>query len=63
MTKSLQNVKNEKCPLKDLEFGEKTENHGKLEIHTLGHEMLRGKLKKVKNLGMSTVRHGIWQEN
>ena len=23
------NVKNEKCPLKDLEYGEKTENHGK----------------------------------
>ena len=23
------NVKNEKCTLKDLEYGEKTENHGK----------------------------------
>ena len=23
------NMKNEKCPLKDLEYGEKTENHGK----------------------------------
>ena len=22
-------VKNEQCPLKDLEYGEKTENHGK----------------------------------
>ena len=29
MTKSLINVKNEKCTLKDLEYGEKTENHGK----------------------------------
>ena len=29
MTKSLKNVKNEKCTLKDLEYGEKTENHGK----------------------------------
>ena len=28
-TKSLKNVKNEKCTLKDLEYGEKTENHGK----------------------------------
>ena len=28
MTKSLKNVKNEKCTLKDLEYGEKTENHG-----------------------------------
>ena len=26
---SLKNVKNEKCPQKDLEYGEKTENHGK----------------------------------
>ena len=25
----LKNVKNEKCPLNDLEYGEKTENHGK----------------------------------
>ena len=29
MTKSLKNVKNEKCTLKDLEYGEITENHGK----------------------------------
>ena len=29
MTKSLKYVKNEKCALKDLEYGEKTENHGK----------------------------------
>ena len=27
MAKSLKNVKNEKCTLKDLEYGEKTENH------------------------------------
>ena len=27
--KSLKYVKNEKCPLKDLEYGEKSENHGK----------------------------------
>ena len=49
MTKSLKNVKNEKCTLKDLEYGEKTENHGKWEIHTLGHEIWRGKLKKVES--------------
>ena len=29
MTKSLKYVKNEKWTLKDLEYGEKTENHGK----------------------------------
>ena len=44
-------------------IGEKTENHGKLEIHTLGRVILQGKLKKVENLGMSTVGHEIWQEN
>ena len=54
---------NEKCTLKDLEYGEKTENNGKLEIHTLGREIWRGKLKKVENLEMSTVGRGIWQEN
>ena len=63
MTKSMKNVKNEKCTLKDLEYGEKTENYGKWEIHTLGREICRGKLKKVENLEMSTVGRGIWQEN
>ena len=56
-------MKNEKCTLQDLEYGEKTENHGKSEIHTLGPEIWRGKLKKVENLEMSTEKHGIWQEN
>ena len=28
-TKSLKNVNNEKCTLQDLEYGDKTENHGK----------------------------------
>ena len=35
----------------------------KREIHTLGGEIWRGQLKKVENLEMSTVGHGIWQEN
>ena len=51
--KSLKNVKNEKCTLKDLENGEYTDNHGKGEIQTLGREICRGKLKKVENFGMS----------
>jgi len=46
-----------------VEYGKKTENHGKGEIHTLVREIWRGKLKKVKNLEMSTVGRGIWQEN
>ena len=49
--------------LQDLEYGQKTENHGNWEIHTLRREILRGKLKNFENLGMSTVGHGIWQEN
>ena len=44
-------------------YGEKTENHGKCEIHTLGPEILRGILKKLENLEKSTVGLGIWQEN
>ena len=63
MTKSLKNVKNEKFPLKDMEYVEKLENHGKCEIHTLGREIWRGKLKKLEYLEMSTVGRGIWQEN
>ena len=46
-----------------MEYGEKIENHGKVEIHTLGREILRGKLKNVENIEMSTVGCGIWQEN
>ena len=38
MTKSLKNVKNEKCTRQDLEYGKTTENHGLSEIHTLGSE-------------------------
>ena len=65
MTKSLKHVKNEKCTLKDLEYVEKTENHGKWEIHNLGREIWRGKLKKVENLEMSTVwlKYGKNTEN
>ena len=35
MTKSLKYVKNEKCPLKDLEYGEKTENLREKDRHYL----------------------------
>ena len=38
-------------------------NLGKCEIHILGHEIWRGKLKKVEYLEMSTVGPDIWQEN
>ena len=47
----------EKCEkleitMQDLEYGQKPENHGKCEIHTLGREIQRGNLKKVENLEM-----------
>ena len=45
-----------------MEYGKTTENHGKLEIPTLGREICRGKLKKGKNLEISTVGHRIWQK-
>ena len=32
------------------------------EKYTLGREIRRRKLKKLDNLEMSTVAHGIWQE-
>ena len=37
----------------------KTENHEKCEIHTLGREIWRGKLKKLEYLEMSTVGREI----
>ena len=37
-----------------------TENE---KIHTLGHEICRGILKKVENIEISTVGCGIRQEN
>ena len=46
-----------------MEYGEKTEKHGKGDIHTLGREIWQGKLKKVEYLEMSTLGEGICQEN
>ena len=48
-----------------MEYGKKTENHGKWQIHTLGREIWQGNLKKVENLERSTVgkkteNHGKW---
>ena len=33
---------NEKCPREELEYGEKTENHGKQKIHTVRPGLWRG---------------------
>ena len=32
-------MENEKCTMQDLEYGEKTENHGKSQTHSLGPEI------------------------
>ena len=32
----LKKLENEKCPRKDMEYGKKTENHGKWETHSWG---------------------------
>ena len=42
-------MKNEKCTLQDLEYGENTENHEKCEIRILGREIWRRKLKELEN--------------
>ena len=47
----------------DLEYGEKTENLRKGELHSLEREIWREKLKKEENIKISTVGRGIWQEN
>ena len=49
MAKKLKNLKNGKCTVEDLEYGEKPEIHGKRETHTVGHETYRETVKNVKN--------------
>ena len=48
MTKSLNNMKNEKCALKVLEYGKKIENHGKWETSTWRFEKWRNHWKPWK---------------
>ena len=49
MARKLKNLKNENCTLQDLEYGEKTENHGKGETHTLGPIIWQKTLKNTEN--------------
>jgi hypothetical protein len=42
------NVKNEKCTLKDLEYGEKREKRGKLDTNSVGHGVRQETLKKAE---------------
>ena len=63
MVRKLKIMENEKHSIDDLKNDENTEKLEKMRKHTLGREIWRGKLKKAENLEMSTVGHGIWQEN
>ena len=49
LRETLKEVDIEKCTLQDLEYGKKTENHGKLETKTVGNKIRRETLKNVKN--------------
>ena len=48
MARNTKNLENEKCPAQDLQYGEKTEKHGKLDTHTVGPGKWQETLKKVK---------------
>ena len=45
---TLKKLENEKCKMQNLEYGQKTENYGKLETQTVGRNMVGNneKLKK-----------------
>ena len=47
---TLQNIENEKCTLQNLEYGEKTENHGKGDTNTVSLGIWRETLRKVENV-------------
>ena len=59
MTKSLKNVKNEKCTLKDLEYVEKTDQWGKWETHMVRTGIWRENSKTWK-IDTHIVEPGIW---
>ena len=47
--KHSKNVKNEKCTLSDLEYGEKIDQQAKCDTHNVGPEIWRKTVKNVKN--------------
>ena len=57
MTKSLKNVKNEKCTLKDLEYGEKPENQEDVTLNFADYFTdMKCNLKKRQQLPFSVVK-------
>ena len=63
MVRKLKIMENEKHPLDDLKNDEITEKCEILEMHTVGPEIWRRKLKNMEKLEMSPVGPGIWREN
>ena len=61
ITKKTKKMINAHC--RTWNMARKLKKNRKWEIHTLGREIWRGTQKKLENLEMSTVGHGIWQEN
>ena len=56
-TKTVQELEYEKYTLKVLDYGEKTDQHGKCDTHTLGSEIWR---ETVKNVKMRNAHCMIW---
>ena len=53
-----QMIEEDELHFRTWNIARKTENHGKWEIHTLGREIWRGKLKNLVNFEISTVGRG-----
>ena len=60
--KTAKRWKIQKCPLQDVEYGKKNENHGK-QNHPLDDLKNDEIIEKREKLEMHTVGPGIWREN
>ena len=49
MARNILTLENDKCTLQILEYGKKTENHGKCVSHTVGRGLWRETFKNLKN--------------
>ena len=46
-----------------MEYGEKTENHGKWDTHTVGSVIMVRNIIKREKIEMHTVGPRVWREN
>ena len=58
MARNTEKRENEKCTLYELEYGEKSDQQGKWEIHMVGYEIWKDTLKNLQN-EKHTVETGI----